>query len=180
MMSETNFNAIKSEILNRAKKAHACTEQYGRAYKSENLNELLSVVKDNFWWATSHKVLTVELIDRFRTDFSEYGIYANISASEGFVLADNATVRAWGNATVRASDNATVRACGNATVRASDNATVEASDNATVEASDNAYCSSYSIIECEIKDNAIYRVRLTNQIFFASDNIKFIKSWNCK
>ncbi len=40
MPQETNFEAIKAEILNRAKAAHACIEQYGRAYKSETLYEL--------------------------------------------------------------------------------------------------------------------------------------------
>lgn len=44
----TNFETIKSEILRRAKEAHACTEQYSRAYKSENMAQLCAVIKDNF------------------------------------------------------------------------------------------------------------------------------------
>lgn len=47
-MNETNFEAIKAEILKRAKEAHACSEQYGRAYKSQTLQELCDVIKDNF------------------------------------------------------------------------------------------------------------------------------------
>ncbi|EGK03287.1 hypothetical protein, partial [Dysgonomonas mossii] len=86
-----------------------------------------------------------------------------------------ATVEASGNATVRASDNATVRACDNATVEASGNATVRASGNATVEASGNAYITSYYTIECILSDNSIYRIRESNTIKFASDEIKFEK-----
>ena len=96
---------------------------------------------------------------------------------------DNAKVRAWGNATVeasgtatvRASDNATVWAWGTATVRASDNATVEAWDNATVEASGNAYCTSYCMIKCKLSGHALHKVRSTNTVYFASDDIKFVK-----
>ena len=32
------FEELKNEILRRAHEAHACTEQYGRAYKSETLD----------------------------------------------------------------------------------------------------------------------------------------------
>ena len=112
---------------------------------------------------------------------------------------DNATVEAWDTATVRASGTATVRASGTATVRASGTATVEAWDNATVEAWDNArvlawgnatveawdnttveawdntYCTSYSMIKCKLSELALYRVRSTNTVYFASDVIKFVK-----
>jgi len=96
---------------------------------------------------------------------------------------DNATVEAWGNATVKACDNATVEAWGNATVEACDNATVKACGNATVKACGNAtvkawgnaYATSYSTIECKLRENAIYRIRETNKIRYASDGIKFEK-----
>ena len=96
---------------------------------------------------------------------------------------DNATVRAWGNATVEASghatveasDNATVRAWANATVRAWGNATVLAWSNATVRAWGNAYCASYSMIKCKLSEHALHKVRSTNTVYFASDDIKFVK-----
>ena len=81
----------------------------------------------------------------------------------------NATVRAYDNATVRAYDNATVRATDNATVRATDNATVRAYDNATVRATGNAYIYSYYIIECKLKDNAVYRLISENKIFYPEE-----------
>ena len=84
-------------------------------------------------------------------------------------------LKAWDNATVKACGNATVEACGNATVKAWDNVTVEAWGNATVEAWGNAYCTSHRIIECKLSNNAIYRVKSTNTVYYSSDNINFIK-----
>ena len=191
MTQKTNFEAIKAEILNRAKAAKACTEQYSRAYKSETLQELCSVIKDNFRWCFNKKVITSNLLMQYREDFAQNDIFINISVRSGFLLCDNATVEACGNATVeacgnatvKAYDNATVEAWGNATVEAWDNATVKAwgdatvkaYDNATVKAYDNAYCTSHRIIECKLSNNAIYRVKSTNTVYYSSDNINFIK-----
>ena len=88
---------------------------------------------------------------------------------------DNATVRASHNATVRASHTATVRASGNATVEAWGYVTVRASDNATVEAWGNAYCTSDSMIKCKLSGHALHKVCSTNTVYFASDDIKFVK-----
>ena len=212
---DINFNLIKDEILRRAKEARACAEQYARAYKAETMQDLCNVIKDNFDWAYRNMVIDTALLMLYRDDFAKNGIFVNTSVSKGYLLCDNATVRAYGNATVRAygnatvealgnatvraCDNATVRACdnatveacdnatveacdnatvealGNATVEACDNATVEACDNATVEALGNAYVSSYAIVECKLSENAIYRVRSTQTVFYASDNITFKK-----
>ena len=159
MTQKTDFEDIKAEILNRAKAAKACTEQYSRAYKSETLQELCSVIKDNFNWCFNNKVITSNLLMQYREDFAQNDIFINISVRSGFLLCDNATVKAWGNATVEA--------CGNVTV--------EAWGNATVEACGNAYCTSYCIIECKLSNNAIYRVKSTNTVYYSSDNINFIK-----
>ena len=247
MTQKTNFEAIKAEILNRARAAKACIEQYSRAYKSETLQELCSVIKDNFHWCFNNKVITSDLLIQYRKDFAQNDIFINISVRSGFLLCDNATVEAygnatvkaygnaavkvcdsatvkaygnatveaygnatvkaygnatveaygnatveaygnatvkacdnatveaWGNATVKACDNAAVKACGNATVKACDSATVEACSNATVEAYGNAYCTSYHIIECKLSNDAIYRVKSTNTVYYSSDSINFIK-----
>ena len=247
MTQKTDFEDIKAEILNRAKAVKACTEQYNRAYKSETLQELCSVIKDNFNLCFNNKVITSNLLMQYREDFAQNDIFINISVRYGFLLCDNATVEAYGNATVEACDNATVEAYGNATVKACDNATVEACNNATVKAWgnatvkacdnatveaygnvtveacdnatveawgnitvkawgnatvkacgnvtveaygnvtveaygnvtvkawDNAYCTSHRIIECKLSNNAIYRVKSTNTVYYSSDNINFIK-----
>ena len=183
MAQKTNFEAIKAEILNRAKAAQACIEQYRRAYKSETLQELCSIIKDNFHWCFNNKVITSDLLIRYRKDFAQNDIFINISVRCGFLLCSNATVKALGNVTVEACDNATVEACDNATVEAWGNATVKAWDNAkvkaygntTVEAYGNVYCTSCRIIECKLSNNAIYRVKSTNTVYYSSDNINFIK-----
>ena len=191
IIMETNFKELKEEIIKRAKAADACTSEYKRAYKSESFEELLQVIKDNFDFAVRRKVIDIELIKLYENEFNNNKIYGNIDISEGYLLVDNATVRAsgnatvraWGNATVEAWDNATVEAWGNATVeawgnatvRAWGNATVRASGNATVRASGNAYITSYYTIECILSDNSIYRIRESNTIKFASDEIKFEK-----
>jgi hypothetical protein len=205
---ERKFEEIKQEILRRAHEANACKEQYGRAYKAEDMAGLCRVIKDNWNWCCIWNVVTPDLLEKYREEFAGQLIYMNVDTDKGFLFAsgnatvrawgnatvrawDNATVRAWGNATVEASGNATVRAWDNATVRASGNATVRASgnatvrawgnatvrawDNATVEASGNAYCTSYWIIECKLSEKALYRVRSTNTVYFASDDLEFVK-----
>ena len=47
--------------------------------------------------------------------------------------------------------------------------------SATVRACGSAYCSSWSLMECKLSDNALYRVRSTNTVYYANDNIKFQK-----
>ena len=174
-MKTDNFEAIKAEILKRAKENYACKGQYGRAYKSKNLAELMQVIKDNFHWAYRHDVVTPDIIEQFREDFATNDIYLNVDANHGFLLCDNATVTAYDNAKVEAYGNAKVEAYDNAKVEASGNATVKAWDNATVEASDNAYCTSIYTIECKLSGNAIYRLRSESIIFYANDEIKFVK-----
>ena len=146
------FDELKKIILERAHAAEACREQYGRAYKAENLADLMKVVRDNFYWAVNNSVIDGELIDTYKAEFNEGKIWHNENISEGCLLAsgsatvrasDSATVEAYGSATVRAYGSATVRASGSATVRASDSATVRAYDSATVRASDSATVRAY-------------------------------------
>ena len=156
-MKTNNFLELKDRILASAREAQACREQYKRAYSSENAEELIEVIKRNFRWCVENKVLTVSLIDEYKDLFTENGIHCNESVDSEYLLADNATVEAWGNATVRACDNATVEAWG----------------NATVEASGSVYVTSYHTIECQLSDKAIYRIRETDTIRVASDGLKF-------
>jgi hypothetical protein len=194
------FNEFKNEILRRAKEAKACIEEYGRAYKSDNFSELMQVFKDNFNYAIRNKVIDPSLIEACKEQFNANQIYCNVSVTEGFLLAcDNATVEAhdsatvkahdnatieaqngvtveaWASAIVRAWDSATVEAWDNVAVKAHDNATVEAQNGVTVEAWDNTYIASCHAIGCKLRDDAIYRIRESNTIRYASDNIKFEK-----
>jgi hypothetical protein len=156
------FEEFKTTILERAKKECACKEQYSRALKSDTFEDLMSVIKDNFLWATENKIIDPILIKEYKEEFHGNGICCNENICNGFLLAT-------GNATVEATGNATVRAYDNATVRAYDNATVRAYDNATVRATGNAYIYSYYIIECKLKDNAVYRLISENKIFYPEE-----------
>ena len=169
-MTQTNFETIKTEILSRAKAANACMAQYRRALESETMPALMDVVKDNFHWACTNKVVTADLIERYREDFAAHDILLNVNVERGYLLCDSARVTAYGSATVEAHDSATVEAHGSATVTAYGSATVTAYDS--------AYCTSYYTIECKLSDNAIYREQSTNTVYYASDEIKFEKQAN--
>jgi hypothetical protein len=148
------FEEFKTTILERAKKECACKEQYSRALKSDTFEDLMSVIKDNFLWATENKIIDPILIKEYKEEFHGNGICCNENICNGFLLATgNATVEAYGNATVEATGNATVRAY----------------DNATVRATGNAYIYSYYIIECKLKDNAVYRLISENKIFYPEE-----------
>lgn len=196
---ETNFNEIKQEILCRAKKANACKPEYSRVCVAGNLFELSQVIKDNFDWACIQGVLTVDLIEQYKEDFSANDIYANQDIKSGYLLCSNATVEARGNAivraygnsiveaydnakveafdstTVRAYDSTMIQAYNNATVKAFDDATVSAYGNSTVEAYGYTYCTSPYTIDCKLFDQAIYCVRGTNTVYYANSDLKFVK-----
>lgn len=164
---KSNFNEIKQEILRRAKEARACKFEYSRAYVTENLSELSKVIKDNFYWACAHGVLTADLVEKYKEDFSANDIYANQNVKNGYLLCDRDTVEAYGDTTVKAY--------GSATVKAFDNTLITVCDNVTVEAYENAYCTSYNTIDCKLFDHAIYRDRSTNTVYYADSDIKFVK-----
>ena len=180
---DNEFTTIKEEILRRAKEAKACKPQYTRAYQAADLAELMQVIKDNFSWACGHKVITADLMEAHKEAFAAHEIYCNQSACKGYLLCDNATVKAydnatveaWDNATVEAWDNATVKAWGNATVKAYGNVTVKAYDNATVWAYNYAYVTSSYENDVKLADNAIYRIRECNTIRYAATDIIFEK-----
>ena len=164
------FEEFKDIILNKAKEESACKGQYQRALKSGTFEDLISIIKDNFQWSINHKIIDPILIKEYKQEFNGNGIWCNENICNGFLLATgNAIVEAYGNATVEATGNATVRAYNNATVKAYGNATVRAYGNATVEAYDNAYIYSYCIIECKLKDNAVYRLISENKIFYPEE-----------
>ena len=165
------FEELKKIILERARAAGACREQYGRAYKAESLADLMAVVRDNFYWAVSNSVIDGELIDTYKSEFNEGRIWHNENTTDGCLLAS-------GSATVRAYDSATVEASGSATVRAYGSATVRAYGSATVEASGSAYICSWTVKECQLHDHAVYRIMEGNTIRYVDPNIKFEKIGN--
>ena len=128
------FEEIKKEILERAHNARACTIQYERAYRSENLETLCNVIKDNFWWCCRNNVLDGELIDKYKKIFSDNKIYHNVSIKSGFLLASgNSTVEASGNSTVKAYDNSNINCRSTIECVLKDNSIVRKWDTNTIQ-----------------------------------------------
>ena len=164
------FEEFKTTILERAKKECACKEQYSRALKSDTFEDLMSVIKDNFLWATENKIIDPILINEYKQEFNGNNIWCNENARNGFLLlTGNTTAEATGNTTVRATDNTTVEAYGNTTVEAYGNATVRAYDNTTVRATDNTTVEAYGNTTVEAYGNATVRA-YDNTTVRATDN----------
>ena len=187
MEKDSRFRELKKELLERAHKAGACRKQYSRAYGAQTLEELMDVVKDNFFWAVNNKVLDGEFIDKWSAEFNANKIWHNQPVSSGYLIASgnatveasgSASVKAYGNATVKAYGNATVEAYGNATVEAFDNATVKAYGNATVEAYDNATVKAYGNATVEASGNAT--VEAYDSATVKAYDSAYVCSWSVK
>ena len=179
------FEEIKNEILERARKARACSGQYKRAYQSENIETLCDVIKDNFWWCCRNDVLDGELIDNYGEIFSENKIYHNVSVKNGFLLVSgNSTVKAYGNSTVNAYDRSTVEtydrstveAYNNSTVKARDSSTVNAHDDSTVKARDSSTVNAYNISTVEAYDRST--VEAYNNSTVKAYNISTVEAYD--
>lgn len=143
------FKQFKNELLARAKAADACAEQYSRALHAETMDSLLAVVRDNFRWAVRNDVLTGEFIDEWKDEFATGNIWHNCNVENGYLLATEGRFVARGNSSVVARGNS------------------------SVEAWDNSYTTSYDVIECQLNEHAIHRIRKTNTIRYADKDMKF-------
>ena len=52
----TNYDKIKSDLLDFGKRNDACIGQYQRFYKAESIEDVISVVKNNFKWCIQAQV----------------------------------------------------------------------------------------------------------------------------
>jgi len=133
------FNQLKQDVLDRAKKCQACQPEYKRAYKSESKRELLQVIVDNIVWAYKEKMLDTQyMIDNFSDLFEEFGIYTTglhefKDKSVTLLGSSSATIETLGSssATIKTLDSssATIKTWG------SSSATIETlgSSSATIE-----------------------------------------------
>lgn len=134
-MNTEKFEEIKKIILDRAKEQKACTEQYKKAYTSNDFAELCNVIKDNFGWCCVEEILDKELLTKYKENFAAQEIFINTYVERGYLFCDNATVKAYGN----------------------------------------AYIISFDAKDVKLNDYAIFRTTYTNTIYYASNNIKFVK-----
>jgi hypothetical protein len=145
------FEELKKDLLERAKKHHACQDGYSMGLNAKSKQDLLKAITDNWYWVLStSKMIDANYLEENFTEeeLTEAGIYTrkeHASDTESF---------ACGYATVKACGYATVKACGYATVKAYDSATVEAYDSATVEAYNSATVKAYDSATVKAYDSA--------------------------
>ena len=194
------FEEFKDIILERARLAEACREQYGRAYRAEDFPQLMEVIRDNFRWAVGHSVIDGDLIDTYRDEFNAGRIWHNENVTDGFLIATDrstvkaygsstvkaygsstveaygsSTVEAYGSSTVEAYGSSTVKAYGSSTVKAYGSSTVKATDRSTVKAYGSSYIISYDVFECKLSEMALWRITRLNTIRYCDPEMKFEK-----
>lgn len=172
------FKEIKEELAALALAnglADAWPYEYRRAFQATNMEELTTMVRDNFTRCCSYRVLTPDTIARW--GLRQWGIVANEDVDKGLCLVTGETeVRAWGTSMVVATGKAIVHAHGVVTVVAYEDSTVHAyrsnyvvADNhstvyvhgrgMTVVAFDSStvYADGYTKVEVIGKDVKLYR-----------------------
>ena len=153
------FEELKEDLLERAKKHHACQDGYSMGLNAKSKQDLLKAITDNWYWVLStSKMIDANYLEKNFTEeeLTEAGIYTrkeHTSNAKSFACG-SATVEAYGSATVKAYDFATVKAYDFATVEACDFATVEAYGSATVKAYDFATVKAYDFATVEACDFA--------------------------
>ena len=133
-----DFEELKKDLLDRARKAGACQEGYKTGLNSESKADLLKAITENwFWIIRTAKMIDAEYLEANFTEdeLKEAGIYTrkeHIVYSVTYACG-SATVKAYGSATVEAYVSATVKACDSATVEACDNSYVENCTDKTID-----------------------------------------------
>ena len=103
----TNYDKIKSDLLDFGKRNGACIGQYKRLHKAESIEDVISVVKDNFEWCIKYKDFADVLMAN-REQFAEHRIWINqdveIQEGIGFLLVTERSINAksWGSSTINA------------------------------------------------------------------------------
>ena len=99
------FKELKEDLLERAKKHHACQDGYSMGLNAKSKQDLLKAITDNWYWVLStSKMIDANYLEENFTEeeLTEAGIYTrkeHISNAKSFVCG-SATVKAYGSATV--------------------------------------------------------------------------------
>ena len=99
---------VKSDLLAFGKRNGACKDEYGRLYAAETIEEVIKVVKDNFWWCAEFKDFA-DVIIAHRELFGEHRIFANqdVKIREGVaylcVSEGTYTAKSYGTSTINAT-----------------------------------------------------------------------------
>ena len=174
------FEELKEDLLERAKKHHACQDGYSMGLNAKSKQDLLKAITDNWYWVLStSKMIDANYLEKNFTEeeLTEAGIYTrkeHTSNAKSFACG-SATVKACGSATVKAYGSATVEACGSATVEAYDSATVEAYGSATVKAYDNSYVEDCTGNINAVSDHGIVKDYYNHKIYIKKGKFEIIE-----
>ena len=190
------FEELKEDLLERAKKHHACQDGYSMGLNAKSKQDLLKAITNNWYWVLStSKMIDANYLEENFTEeeLTEAGIYTrkeHTSNAKSFACGSatvkaygSATVKACGSATVEAYDSATVKACGSATVKAYNSATVEAYGSATVEAYGSATVEAYDnsyVEDCTgnintVSDHGIVKDYYNHKIYIKKGKFEIIE-----
>ena len=103
---------VKSDLMAFGKRNGACKGEYDRLYAAETIEEVIEVVKDNFWWCAKFKDFA-DVIIAHRELFGEHRIFANqdveIQEGVGYLLATEGEInaRSYGTSTINATSYGT-------------------------------------------------------------------------
>ena len=188
----TNYEKVKADLLAFGKRNGACVKQYQRLYKAESIEEVIAVVKDNFWWCAKYRDFS-DVIMANREQFAEHKIWVNqdvkIREGIGYLISTEGVIKAtsWDTSTINAKscDTSTINAtsCGTSTINADscDTSTINATswDTSTINATScgtSTMIIQSSNVECQVKDRSIARYVHENRIVVADDSIKVEKA----
>ena len=163
----TNYDKIKSDLLDFGERNGACIGQYQRLYKAESIEDIISVVKDNFKWYIQYKDFADVLMANLE-QFAEHRIWINqdveIHAGVGFLLVTEGSINvtSYGASTINVTsyDTSTINAtsCGASTIN------VTSYDTSTI-------IIRTLNIECEVNDRSIARYIYDNRIVIADTSV---------
>ena len=174
------FEELKEDLLERAKKHHACQDGYSMGLNAKSKQDLLKAITDNWYWVLStSKMIDANYLEKNFTEeeLTEAGIYTrkeHTSNAKSFACG-SATVEAYDSATVEACDSATVKAYGSATVEAYGSATVEAYGSATVKAYDNSYVEDCTKNINTVSDHGIVKDYYNHKIYIKKGKFEIIE-----
>ena len=174
------FEELKEDLLERAKKHHACQDGYSMGLNAKSKQDLLKAITDNWYWVLStSKMIDANYLEKNFTEeeLTEAGIYTrkeHTSNAKSFACG-SATVKAYDSATVEACGSATVKAYDSATVKAYDSATVEACGSATVEACDNSYVEDCTGNINTVSDHGIVKDYYNHKIYIKKGKFEIIE-----
>ena len=150
------FEELKEDLLERAKKHHACQDGYSMGLNAKSKQDLLKAITDNWYWVLStSKMIDANYLEKNFTEeeLTEAGIYTRKEHTS----------------------NAKSFACGSATVKAYGSATVEAYGSAKVEAYDNSYVEDCTGNINTVSDHGIVKDYHNHKIYIKKGKFKIIE-----